>query len=76
MQQQSLTFEQAMARIEEIVRVMERGDRPMDEAMSLFEEGTKLIRACSEQLSGAEQQIVKLMKGSNGEVGESPFKVE
>ncbi|MDR0937241.1 MAG: exodeoxyribonuclease VII small subunit [Oscillospiraceae bacterium] len=74
--QQTVTFERAMVRIEEIVRVMERGDRPMDEAMALFEEGTRLIRACSEQLDGAEQQIVKLMKGVNGEVGETPFRVE
>ena len=36
------TFEQAMARLEEIVRLLEKGDAPLEESMSLFEEGAKL----------------------------------
>ena len=39
-----LDFEQSMARLEEIVGLLERGDAPLDEAMALFEEGAKLMR--------------------------------
>ena len=36
------TFESQMARLEEIVRLLERGEAPLNESMKLFEEGTKL----------------------------------
>ena len=54
------TFEQALARLEEIVTELENGKCPLDESMKLFEEGTKLAAFCSETLKGAEQTIVQL----------------
>ena len=69
----TLTFEEAMARIEEIVKALERGDKPLEEALTLFEEGTKLIKRCSKQLDDAEQRVVKLKKGPDGEPEELPF---
>ena len=39
---EDLTFEQAMKRLEEIVSRLEAGDVPLDQSMTLFEEGTKL----------------------------------
>ena len=66
-------FEQQMARIEEIVRALEKGDRPLEEALSLFEEGTSLIKSCSTLLNEAEQRVVKLQKGEDGEPVELPF---
>ena len=45
-----LDFEQSMARLEEIVGLLERGDAPLDEAMALFEEGAKLMRECTKRL--------------------------
>ncbi|MEG2000963.1 MAG: exodeoxyribonuclease VII small subunit [Evtepia sp.] len=53
-------FEQAMGRIEEIVRALERGDRPLDESLSLFEEGSKLVKQCAGLLDKAEQKVIKL----------------
>lgn len=66
-------FEENLARLEEIVRLLERGEAPLAESLSLFEEGTKLITACSKQLDQAEQQVVKLMKGPDGAPAELPF---
>ena len=66
-------FEQQMARIEEIVRALEKGDRPLEEALSLFEEGTALIKSCGTLLNEAEQRVVKLQKGEDGEPVELPF---
>lgn len=68
-----LTFEQQIARLEEIVSALEQGDVQLADSLALFEEGTKLIAACTKQLDQAEQQVVKLMKGPNGAPVELPF---
>ena len=70
------TFEQQITRLEEIVAALERGDAPLADALALFEEGTGLIAACSKQLDQAEQQVVRLMKGSDGQPVELPFSEE
>ena len=44
-----LNFEGSMARLEEIVSLLERGDAPLEQAMGLFEEGAKLLRECTKQ---------------------------
>ena len=54
------TFETAMARLEQIVATLESGRCPLDDAMKLFEEGTRLTAYCTGQLKEAEQKIVKL----------------
>ena len=55
-----LSFEQSMARLDEIVRHLEKGDMPLNDSLALFEEGTALIRSCEMQLDEAEQKVVKL----------------
>lgn len=68
-----VTFEQQIARLEEIVSALEQGDVQLADSLALFEEGTKLIAACTKQLDQAEQQVVKLMKGPSGAPEELPF---
>ena len=63
MAEKKLSFEQALARLDEIVRHLEKGDLPLSESLSLFEEGTKLLAASSKMLDEAEQKVVKLKKG-------------
>ena len=70
------SFEASLKRLEEIVAALERGDAPLEDAMKLFEEGTKLIRTCSNQLDKAEQQVVRLKKGPDGAPEELPFDME
>jgi exonuclease VII small subunit/DNA-binding XRE family transcriptional regulator len=48
----------------------------MEQALSLFEEGTALIRGCSKLLDDAELKVVRLMKGADGEPVEMPFTEE
>ncbi len=67
------TFEEQIARLEEIVSMLERGDAQLADSLALFEEGTKLIASCSKQLDQAEQKVVRLMKGSDGVPVELPF---
>ncbi len=68
-----LNFESSMARLEEIVSLLEKGDAPLEQAMSLFEEGAKLLRECTRQLDDAEQKVTLLTAGRDGEVVEEPF---
>lgn len=68
-----LTYEQAISRLDDIVRNMERGDAPLEEALKLFEEGASLIAACNKMLDEAEQKVVKLKKGPDGYPIELPF---
>lgn len=70
------TFEENMARLEEIVGRLEKGDAQLSESLALFEEGTKLVAACHNELDKAEQQVVKLMKGADGAPIESDFLTE
>ena len=70
----TVNFEQSMMRIEEIVGLLERGDAPLEQSMSLFEEGAKLLRECTAQLDQAEQKVALLTAGIQGEPEERPFK--
>ena len=67
------SFEENITRLEQIVRQMENGSVPLSEALGLFEEGTVLIRKCSKQLSEAEQRVLILQKGEDGEPVAEPF---
>lgn len=67
------TFEQSLARLDEIVRHLEKGDLPLNDSLSLFEEGTSLIRRCGTMLDEAEQKVVKLRKGPERQPQELPF---
>ena len=69
----SPTFEQATARLDEIVKLLEKGDAPLDKSLALFEEGAKLIKVCGKMLDDAEQIVVRLQKGANGEPEEIVF---
>jgi len=76
MAQKKLSFEQSLARLDEIVRHLEKGDMPLSESLSLYEEGTALLSSCSKMLDDAEQKVVKLKKGADRAPVEMPFEVE
>ena len=67
------TFEQAAARIDEIVASLEKGDAQLDKSLALFEEGVKLIDLCGKMLDNAEQTVVRLQKTTSGEPKEYLF---
>ena len=73
MNEKNATFEQNMARLEQIVRTLERGDAPLEESLKLFEEGTGLVRSCGQLLDEAELQVKKVMVGPNGAPVEGEF---
>lgn len=71
-----LSFEDSLARLDEIVRHLEKGDLPLSESLSLFEEGTALLASAGKMLDEAEQKVVKLRKGADRQPEELPFEDE
>lgn len=69
-------FEDALAKLEDIVEALERGEIPLDEALKKYEEGVKLSRLCSERLAQAEKKVEVLTKVLEGELKTEPFKLE
>ena len=67
------SFEENIARLEEIVGALEKGDAQLADSLRLFEEGTKLVNECGKLLDEAEQKVVKLSKGADGAPVESDF---
>jgi exodeoxyribonuclease VII small subunit len=60
------TFEASLGELEAVVRQLENGDLPLDESLSVFEDGVKLSRECRERLASAERRIEVLMKDNDG----------
>ena len=73
MSEQSRSFEQSIDRLDAIVRSLEQGNVPLEQALKLFQEGTALVKSCTALLDGAEQQIVKLMKTADGTPAETEY---
>ena len=67
---ESMTFETAIARLEEIVRVLESGSAPLDVSLSLSEEGVSLVRLCNSRLDNTQQRVKILTVGADGTVSE------
>src|SRR5271167_3941724 len=71
-----LTFEQAIERLENIVAVMERAELPLEDVLKKYEEGTRLVRFCSQKLEEAEKKIEVLTRKTDGSVALEPFEPE
>ena len=74
MDNQEMTFETAIARLEEIVRMLEGGSAPLDKSLALFEEGVALVKLCNARLDTAEQKVKILTAGSDGNLVETDMK--
>ena len=67
------TFETATQRIEEIIKLLEKGNSSLDESLKLYEEGISLVRFCNEALDSAEIKIKTLTMSNSGELVEKDF---
>ncbi|WKA52592.1 exodeoxyribonuclease VII small subunit [Planococcus liqunii] len=62
MAEKEIMFNQAMEQLEEIVRQLEQGDVPLEEALTLYQKGMELSKVCHDKLQSAEKQLVTMMK--------------
>lgn len=60
------TFEEALERLKEVVRQLEKGEATLEESLKLFEEGISLVRICNSQLEKAEAKI-RILVGADGD---------
>ncbi len=58
-------FEDALEKLENIVREMEAGEMPLDSALKSFEEGIRLIRFCSAKLEETQRRVEQLLEKEN-----------
>lgn len=70
-EKKEMTFETAIARLEEIVRMLESGNAPLDKSLAMFEEGVSLVKLCNSRLDNAEQKVKMLTLGENGTLVET-----
>ena len=69
-----LSFEAALQRLEEIVRILERGEAPLDQSIELYQEGDRLKRHCEARLKDAQARIEQIALGADGRPsGVTPF---
>lgn len=66
-------FEASLKKLEEIVRKLEGGTMPLDDAIKAFEEGVKHASLCARKLDEAEQKVELLIKQRNGSFRREPF---
>lgn len=70
----ALSFEDALKRLEAIVRQLEAGEAPLDTAINLYSEAQALKQHCEARLSAAEARITQLQIGPDGKPsGETDF---
>lgn len=66
-------FEKSLEELENIVERLDSDDLDLDKALSLFEEGIKLSRFCSQKLDAAEKKIGILLRDDEGTLRQEPF---
>lgn len=72
---EKLNFEEDLATLEEHIRILEKGELPLEQALERFEAGTTLLQRCEAALKTAEQRVEVLMN-KTGESETQPFKPE
>lgn len=71
-EQKELSFEEAMEKLEEVVAKLEQGDVPLEEAISMFQEGMTLSKLCHDKLQSVENSMDRILH-QDGRVEQTTF---
>ncbi len=63
-QKREISYEDGIEKLEEIIQALERNEIPLDQALSLFQEGIALVNHCNSVLDQAEQKMKVLLQGA------------
>jgi len=69
-------FEEALKRLEELVKIMESGEVTLDDSLKAFEEGIRLIRYCTRKLDEVERKVEILLQDDAGRITAAPLSQE
>ena len=72
----ALSFEEALAELQELVKRLERGDNKLEEAIKAYERGAALKRHCEAKLREAQLKVEKIVLSQDGSVGVEPAKLD
>ena len=72
----AMSFEEALAELEQIVRRLEGGQVRLDDAIQSYERGAQLKRHCEQKLNEAQQRVDRIVVGPDGAVGAEPAKLD
>ncbi|EAU44850.1 MULTISPECIES: exodeoxyribonuclease VII small subunit [Salipiger] len=64
---EEMTFEQAMAELEQVVGQLERGEVPLEQSIALYERGAKLKARCETKLKEAEEKVAQITLDAEGQ---------
>ena len=74
---EEMSFEETLAKLEEVVNHLERGDSlTLDESLQAFEEGIRLTRICRQKLDNAELRVEQLVELDEDNLAMAPFEPE
>jgi len=72
----NMSFEAALAELEEIVRQLESGEAELEKSIELYERGNLLKAHCEARLQSAQAKVEKITLSANGDVGAEPANIE
>jgi len=72
----AMSFEEALAELEQIVRRLEGGQVRLDDAIECYERGAQLKRHCEQKLNEAQQRVDRIVVGADGAIGTEPAKLD
>jgi exodeoxyribonuclease VII small subunit len=71
-----MSFEDALAELEQIVRRLEAGQVKLDEAILSYERGAQLKQHCERKLNEAQQRVERIVIGADGAISAEPAKLD
>ena len=72
---EALSFEAALAELEQVVARLEKGEVPLEESLTLYERGAALRRHCDARLKAAEARVAEITQGPDGSVTARPVDI-
>ena len=72
----AMSFEDALAELEQIVRRLEAGQVKLDDAILFYERGAQLKRHCEQKLNEVQQRVDRIVIGPDGAIAAEPAKLD
>ncbi|MBL8707652.1 MAG: exodeoxyribonuclease VII small subunit [Rhodospirillaceae bacterium] len=71
----AMSFEEALAELQDLVKSLERGDNKLDEAINAYERGAQLKAHCEAKLKEAQLKVEKIVLGTDGKISTAPANI-